>query len=413
MTQIQDPRLAETNTSGQGEASQFPKELSGWSWGGFLLGPIWGPCNGTYFALFMFVPVFGFIVQFMLGLKGREYAWRNKRWESEEDFLDTQRSWAIAGLSLHGALIVIALTGYIRSFSSSKAALAVKSAPTVTPAVARTEAPAAAPARPTATTQNGSMDVELPAGFRQRPTNADDLDLFNDATGGNVVVKWLSTKNYTNPQTGQPYTPESLQGVLEQQLAANDGCAFQPRDFDLGGGLVARGDLARCSRQPQAKSYEVLLVHKQVLGVDALFVAIDATEAGLTVAASARPHPGSVLPPAIAAPIGSPPVAASPASAPPDVLPAALSGSPAAACRTYLSRYAYVDPSDMQRCRAANAYSAQTLDVYTRIYKGSLGSDLMQTILAIRNKEQAECAIQIANKFRGSMTAKYLAATCL
>jgi hypothetical protein len=48
------------------------------------------------------IPYVGFLVAVYLGVKGRELAWRNKRWESLEHFNQVQRRW-----SVWGAIIVI------------------------------------------------------------------------------------------------------------------------------------------------------------------------------------------------------------------------------------------------------------------------------------------------------------------
>ena len=86
------------NTSGQGKSAVVPAEIKGWSWGAFMMNWIWGIFNGTFIALLMFVPALNFIMMFVLGAKGNEWAWRNKRWDSVEHFKSVQRKWAIAGL---------------------------------------------------------------------------------------------------------------------------------------------------------------------------------------------------------------------------------------------------------------------------------------------------------------------------
>jgi hypothetical protein len=45
----------------------------------------------------MFVPLVNFFVAIALGLKGSEWAWRHKKWDSVEHFKKVQRRWAIAG----------------------------------------------------------------------------------------------------------------------------------------------------------------------------------------------------------------------------------------------------------------------------------------------------------------------------
>ena len=89
----------EASTSGQGSNVVIPPGVIGWSWGGFFLTWIWGVCNGVYIAFLAFIPYVGpIIMPFVLGAKGKEWAWRNKRWDSVESFRRSQRSWAIGGL---------------------------------------------------------------------------------------------------------------------------------------------------------------------------------------------------------------------------------------------------------------------------------------------------------------------------
>ncbi len=97
------------NTSGQGELATVPEEVKGWSWGGFGLTWIWGVCNGVLISLLCLIPVFGFAWTIVLGIKGNEWAWRNKKWDSVEHFKSTQRTWGIAGIVVFAISIVAIL----------------------------------------------------------------------------------------------------------------------------------------------------------------------------------------------------------------------------------------------------------------------------------------------------------------
>lgn len=108
------------NTSGQGKAALLPPEISGWNWGAFLLNWIWGICNGTFLALLVFVPFVGFIMPFVLGAKGSEWAWRNKRWDSVEHFKRVQRNWAIAALATIAAFILLIATVAVIAITAMK-----------------------------------------------------------------------------------------------------------------------------------------------------------------------------------------------------------------------------------------------------------------------------------------------------
>ncbi len=110
-----------TNTSGQGKASVIPSEIRGWSWGAFLLNWIWGIGNQTYIALLMFVPLVNVVMIFVLGAKGREWAWRNKHWESVEKFKKVQKIWAVVGLCLVLVFILFVAATSIFTFSATSA----------------------------------------------------------------------------------------------------------------------------------------------------------------------------------------------------------------------------------------------------------------------------------------------------
>ena len=101
------------NTSGQGETAIVPEEVKGWSWAGFSLTWIWGVFNGVLISLLVLIPfpLFSLAWAIVLGVKGNEWAWRNKKWDSVEHFKNTQRPWNIAGIVIFAismvALIII------------------------------------------------------------------------------------------------------------------------------------------------------------------------------------------------------------------------------------------------------------------------------------------------------------------
>jgi len=100
--------LEAENTSGQGSLAVIPREIGGWNWGAFLLNWIWAIGNSVWIGLLAIIPYAGFIMAIVLGVKGSEWAWRNKRWDSVEHFKRTQRTWAKWGIGL--VLGSIALT---------------------------------------------------------------------------------------------------------------------------------------------------------------------------------------------------------------------------------------------------------------------------------------------------------------
>lgn len=108
-----EPSLRQQNNHAE------PLTLSKWSWGAFVLSWIWGFFNGCWWiflvklgffllsVLLWWVP---FAIIFILiadmgtsilfGVKGMEWAWNNRKWNSVEDFNQTQRTWNNVGLVL-------------------------------------------------------------------------------------------------------------------------------------------------------------------------------------------------------------------------------------------------------------------------------------------------------------------------
>lgn len=81
-------------------SDDIPDGVRGWSWGAFLLNWIWAIGNKTWIGLIALIPYVGFIMAIVLGIKGREWAWKNKEWESVEHFNRVQRKWSAWGVGL-------------------------------------------------------------------------------------------------------------------------------------------------------------------------------------------------------------------------------------------------------------------------------------------------------------------------
>jgi hypothetical protein len=113
-----DLRVNVENNSGGGKGIVVPEDVKGWSWGAFLLNWVWAIGNRTWIGLLAFLPYIGFVVAIVLGMKGREWAWRNKRWESFEHFQTVQKRWSfwgvflVLGIGLLGILAAIAIPAY-------------------------------------------------------------------------------------------------------------------------------------------------------------------------------------------------------------------------------------------------------------------------------------------------------------
>lgn len=101
---------ATLNTSGQGLSAVVPPELQGWNWGAFLLTWVWGIGNRVWLALLALIPIplVGLAIAILLGVKGNEWAWQSKKWDSIEQFRRAQRIWLYWGIaSLIAPLVLI------------------------------------------------------------------------------------------------------------------------------------------------------------------------------------------------------------------------------------------------------------------------------------------------------------------
>jgi hypothetical protein len=110
--------LVPENSSGTGKPGTVPDGLPRWNWGAFLLGWIWAIGNNKFdiavyglviFCLSFLLGPLGWLANFCLsivfGVKGNEWAWQNKEWQSVEHFKKAQKTWAKWG--------ILALTAYV------------------------------------------------------------------------------------------------------------------------------------------------------------------------------------------------------------------------------------------------------------------------------------------------------------
>jgi hypothetical protein len=110
------------NSSGQGSSAIVPAEIRGWNWGASLLGWIWALGNKRYnFAVYgLAVYMLSFLlgplgwaaeiaIGIILGMKGNEWAWQSRKWESVEHFKKTQKTWLIWGIgaAIFDAIIML------------------------------------------------------------------------------------------------------------------------------------------------------------------------------------------------------------------------------------------------------------------------------------------------------------------
>lgn len=96
-------------------SKEVPPGIAGWSWGAFLWNWIWAIFNNTWIGLLALVPGVNLVMIFVLGAKGREWAWKNKQWDSVEHFNRVQRKWSVWGIGL--VLASLLLSGLLFAFS--------------------------------------------------------------------------------------------------------------------------------------------------------------------------------------------------------------------------------------------------------------------------------------------------------
>lgn len=86
--------------SGKKEASVVPEEIKGWNWGAAGLTWIWGIYHGVWISLLIFIPFVNLIMWIILGIKGNEWAWKARKWESVERFVYSQKKWKPWGIAI-------------------------------------------------------------------------------------------------------------------------------------------------------------------------------------------------------------------------------------------------------------------------------------------------------------------------
>jgi len=77
---------------------ELPADLKHFNWGAFFLNWLWAIYHKTWWGLLAFIPYVGIVVAIILGFKGNELAWKNKKWESVEEFKRVQKQWSTWGI---------------------------------------------------------------------------------------------------------------------------------------------------------------------------------------------------------------------------------------------------------------------------------------------------------------------------
>ena len=101
------------NTSGQGAGVIVPYEVrkwnGGWNWGAFWFEWLWGINHNVWISLLTLIPYVNLVMAIVLGIKGNEWAWQQRRWDSVEQFQRTQRIWSNWGLGIFIAVFAIVM----------------------------------------------------------------------------------------------------------------------------------------------------------------------------------------------------------------------------------------------------------------------------------------------------------------
>lgn len=107
------------NTSGRKCApSELPPEARSLSWGAFFWGPLWGIVNSTWASLLCLV--FPVIMNVVLLLKGKQWAWENRRWDDATQFEKAEKLWAKWGLIVFLAVNALLVALVVLLFRQSQ-----------------------------------------------------------------------------------------------------------------------------------------------------------------------------------------------------------------------------------------------------------------------------------------------------
>ncbi|MCC7051354.1 MAG: hypothetical protein IT239_06220 [Bacteroidia bacterium] len=94
------PGLQYDERSGKKGASIIPQEIQGWNWGAAGLTWIWGSYHGAWIAFITFIPLLNLVAWIILGIKGNEWAWKARAWNSVDEFIAAQKKWKYWGMAI-------------------------------------------------------------------------------------------------------------------------------------------------------------------------------------------------------------------------------------------------------------------------------------------------------------------------
>lgn len=109
--QATTPTADSENTSGTDGV--VPDEIKGWNWGAFFLTWIWSIGNSVWIGLLALISPITLIIAIVLAIKGNEWAWQKRRFQSVEQFKQVQKTWSIVGLILFIICLVIMIIYFV------------------------------------------------------------------------------------------------------------------------------------------------------------------------------------------------------------------------------------------------------------------------------------------------------------
>lgn len=105
-----------------------PNIQNKFNWGAFWTTWIWGLFNKSYKTFYTLIPFFGIIWMFVCGIKGNEWAWKNKKWSGEAEFEQVQYKWAMYSNIVAAILITLFLSLLIASASIKDESVIIQNA---------------------------------------------------------------------------------------------------------------------------------------------------------------------------------------------------------------------------------------------------------------------------------------------
>ena len=82
------------------QCENIPEEIKGLNWGAFFNPLLWSIFHNTYVGLLCLFPALGLLMSIIFLVNGNEWGWKNRQFDSIEQFKKVQHIWLIWGLIL-------------------------------------------------------------------------------------------------------------------------------------------------------------------------------------------------------------------------------------------------------------------------------------------------------------------------